>query len=156
MALNILIIEDQDEKAKDILNFLEGILSTRSFKVKKSFKSGLKEITLKKRYDLIILDMSMPTFDPSNEDPIGGKPESFAGKKILQHMHLRKIYTPCIVISQYSQFDDGIITLDDLNKSLIQSYPEILMGTVYYTSAALKWRSDLSELLYKNGFELNV
>ncbi|MCA6128737.1 hypothetical protein [Thalassolituus oleivorans] len=147
MAMRVLIIEDQEKKSNDIIDFLNIGFSIDSCVLRKSYRSGLKEIKKNIEYDLLVLDMSMPSFDPSDEDPTGGRPESFAGKKILEYMKIRKINIPALVISQYSKFDDGSITLENLDSDLKSSFPSIYIGTIYYTSAASVWKSELGKLI---------
>lgn len=154
--MKILIVEDQDEKAKDIVNFVKELYGDVAYEVRCSLKSGLKEITQVRDYDLAILDMSMPSFDPSIDDPLGGKPESFAGKKLLEHMTMRNINIPSVVLSQYPQFNDGTITLEGLSSELNKKHSLIFLGAVYYTSAAGRWKSDLIKILKDNGFVKNA
>ncbi|MVB37166.1 response regulator, partial [Vibrio cholerae] len=63
--MKVLIVEDQPEKKDNIENFL--LDSFQSFRVNSSdsLRSALREVVLNQDYDLILLDMSMPAFDPS-------------------------------------------------------------------------------------------
>ena len=61
----ILYIEDEQYKAKDVMSFIE---SYKNHKIiwKKSYINGLIELE-DNRYDLILLDMSLPLYDSDFE-----------------------------------------------------------------------------------------
>lgn len=146
--MKVLIIEDQIEKSEAIKSFLTSIYQNSiDISVRQSLRSGLKETIHSAKYDLVILDMSMPNFDPSETDPIGGSPESFAGREFISQMHLRNIKTPVVVVTQYSTFEKGQTSLEDLHHLLASTYPEIYIGSVYYSSASDDWKNDLKILL---------
>lgn len=63
--------------------------------------------------DLILLDMSMPSFDLTDQFN-SEDPESFAGIEIMSQMKLRDINVPVLVVTQYKSFEKGSVTLEDL------------------------------------------
>lgn len=146
--MKVLLVEDQNEKAIDVSTFFNQLseLQCQVF-IKESLKSGLREVIKNRVYELIILDMSMPSFDPSYDDPSGGKPESFAGISIMEQMKIRDIHTPVVVVTQYSEFDDGKITLNILDETLRKNYPNFYLGSVYYSSASTSWKTELKSKL---------
>jgi DNA-binding NarL/FixJ family response regulator len=145
--LNILIIEDDQNKIKQIIEFicdnLVKVIITKKF----SYQSGLKEI-VNVKYDLIILDMSMPTFDITSSEN-GGRPKPFAGREILRQMKRRDINTPVIVVTQFERFGElsNTITLPELRDDLQTKFKDIYLGTVYYNPALNSWRDEFSNLL---------
>lgn len=146
--MRILIIEDQEEKSKDIVKFLSGYYDDElDISQQLSLRSGLGRLVSGEGYDLIVLDMSMPNFDPSLDDPIGGTPESFAGKEFLSQMKLRGISIPVVVITQYATFAKGQIALEDLDNEFRASYSEFYLGSVYYSYSSHEWKKALSDLL---------
>ena len=72
--MNILLVEDNNYKIEQLEAFITSEFPAMSLTVKKSYHSGLKEIILNSRYDLVLLDVSMPTYDiqpgESGGDPI--------------------------------------------------------------------------------------
>ena len=148
--MKILIIEDQQEKSNDIAGFFnEYFTEPPEMSIQQSLRSGLRDLVNHNNYDLIILDMSMPNFDPSPDDPIGGTPESFAGKEFLSQMELRELSSPVIVVTQYATFSKGQITLDDLDQLFKRSHPDFYLGSVYYSSAGDTWKRSLGQLIKK-------
>ncbi|MCO7247123.1 hypothetical protein [Halomonas sp. Mc5H-6] len=148
--MKVLIVEDQKEKGEDIEGYLKEIIGPElKIEICQSLRSGLKALLMNGHVDLVLLDMSMPNYDPGPDDPVGGTPESFAGKELLAQMSLRKLYYPVIVITQYATFAKGKIDLKDLDKFFMSEYSSFYCGSVYYSSAERAWKDDLKKLLDK-------
>jgi CheY-like chemotaxis protein len=146
--MKILIVEDQKDKSDDITKFFETFFRVElEIHVKQSLRSGLKELLTINDFNLIVLDMSMPNFDPGPEDPIGGTPESFAGKEFLAQMDLREISTPVVVVTQYATFAKGQIELEELDFLFRHEYQNFYHGSVYYSSADKEWQKELERIL---------
>ena len=145
--MKILIIEDDPNKAGQLMKFLEEELFSITIVLKKSYKSGLKEL-LSDDYDLILLDMSMPTFDITIEES-GGKPLPFAGKEILRQMKRRNVTIPAIIVTQFESFGEAEkkITLDKLKNELNQEFLQIYIDTIYYNPAGSDWKKLLLNLI---------
>lgn len=146
----ILLIEDINLKADAIVNFIKSNFSNIQIDRKESYNSAIKAIFNDyRKYDLILLDMSMSTFDVSIEES-GGVPEPIAGRRILDGMFLRDIPTKVIVVTMYENFDG--IKLKDLNDDLMQNYPEIYYNFVFFSFQKNDWQDKLkqyiSELIY--------
>ena len=146
--MKILIVEDQPVKRDQIKSFvIKEIDDVVEIVDKESLRGALKEISTCDDYDLILLDMSMPNFDPSEDVSLGGSPESFAGKELLEQMKLRDIVIPVIVITQYSSFEGGAVTLGSLSDEFSSKYKEVYRGSVYFDSAVESWKGQLLDLL---------
>ncbi|PWF64016.1 hypothetical protein CBX96_07430 [Shewanella sp. BC20] len=146
--INILIVEDQEEKSDKIRLFCESnIESLGRVDIEKSLRGGLKSVFASQDYGLIFLDMSMPNFDPSVDDPLGGSPESFAGLEFISQLKLRRLYFPIIVITQYRTFDQGKIDLSSIDTFLLSEYGNNYLGAIYYSSADKDWEKPLLDIL---------
>lgn len=143
--MKILFIEDDDEKRKKINDFLNDTFENLSITDKKSYNSGLLELSLKKNFELVLMDMSMPNFDISLNDPEGGTPESFAGRNLLEQMKFRNISFPTIVITQFDSFGEysDKLSLNELKEELENKFSPTYIGTVYYHSSESNWKNDL-------------
>ncbi|MDX7859214.1 response regulator [Aeromonas caviae] len=152
--MKILIVEDQIEKSKEIEQFCRAFFpNIENISVFQSLRSGLRAL-VSNTYDLIFLDMSMPNFDPSSDDPLGGTPESFAGKEFLAQMKLRGEKIPVVIITQYQTFEEGQIDLTSIDSFLKSTYSGFYLGAIYYSSADKEWEVNLERLLnreYLNG-----
>lgn len=149
--MKILVIEDQEDKSRDIEQFCEYFFNKIDFiHFKRSLRSGLKAALSDVKYDLIFLDMSMPNFDPSEDDPLGGTPESFAGNELLAQLKFRKVTIPVVIVTQYQTFNEGKVDLKSLNNELMKEYLGFYMGIVYYSSADKDWQANLKKILIEN------
>jgi len=149
--MKILFIEDDDEKRKKINSYLQEIFPEIDIVNQKSYHSGLKELVAKRLYDLVLMDMSMPTFDITTDDPEGGSPESFAGRELLNQMKFRNINYPTIIITQFDSFGEYIekLSLEELNEELRNKFTPTYRETVYYHSSESNWKIQLKEEIEK-------
>jgi DNA-binding NarL/FixJ family response regulator len=144
---NIIVIEDDFKKKEDIRNFLSSDLGVKNITIKESYQSGLRAL-IKNEYDLLLLDMSIPTWDKSIDEP-GGSFEKFGGFKILKEISRKKRPVNTILITMFDDFgeSDTSITLSQLNDLLKKEFPEIYKGAVYYNTREDKWKNDLTDFI---------
>jgi len=148
--MNILIIEDDEDKSKKIEEFISTEYPFAQMQIAKSFNSGLKALIAgKDSLDIVLLDMSMTSYDISPQEPSGGAPESFAGRELLAQMQLRSIYVPTIVVTMFDSFGEAPkkVSLAQLIDELKALYSPPFKGLVYYNSAQEGWRSALKQLI---------
>jgi DNA-binding response OmpR family regulator len=138
--VNILIIEDDQNKLKQLKDFLTTNYKDVNIREAKSYNGGLS-VVLKETFEVILLDMSLPTFDPSTQES-GGRPRSFAGHEILFQMKKKNRTCPVIIVTQFEEFGEGVekISLSKLSKKLDTEFPESYLGTVYYSPARTDWQ----------------
>lgn len=141
--MNILIIEDNANKLKQIKNFFNNYYPECSITESRSFKDGVIKV-YKNEWDLIILDMTLPTYDITLSDR-GGDQKAVAGKEIMKRMLNRKIFTPVIIITQFETFDGDKISLSSLNAEFERDFSPVWKGTVFYEND--DWRTKLKKLL---------
>lgn len=149
--MKILFIEDDDEKRNKISKFLSTIFENLNIVDKKSYHSGLRALVEKETYDIILMDMSMPNFDVTVDEPEGGTPESFAGRKLLEQMKFRFIDYPVIIITQFESFGEygEKLSLDELNAELEKKFKPFYRSTVYYHSSESDWKESLEKEINK-------
>lgn len=141
--MKILIVEDNKDKRNNIKNFFQKRVENVIFGEAKSYSSGLSEIYGKK-WDLVILDMSLPTYDISHTET-GGEKKPVAGKEILRRMQNRKIITPTIIVTQFDVFGEKQISLKSLNEEFREKYSQIWQGTVSYDKST--WQIELDKII---------
>lgn len=148
MNKRLLIIEDNESKLSKLRQFCEENLKGYEIEDRRSYNSALSEVVHNgRRYDLILLDVSMNTYDISPEES-DGEQEPLAGSNILRFMKLRKIMVPVIVVTMYESFVDGI-KIDKLDEGFREKYPEFYKGFVYYSLRNEDWITHLKELIEK-------
>lgn len=145
--MNIAIIEDEDPKLDALLQFLESSNLGKNVRVARSVRSGM---TLLRDYqpDLLLLDMSLPTFDISANEP-GGRPQGYGGIEIIRHLDSSDSSFPIIVVSAYPAFakDGKNIELKKLAVELMRDYPNLIRGVVYFNPVQENWSDELASLI---------
>jgi CheY-like chemotaxis protein len=141
--MKILLVEDEEPKRKNTLIALRRAVPDPEVVEAKSVTSALRELR-KQTFDLILLDMSLPTFDVGPGEG-GGRPQGFGGIELLRSMDRYKLSVPTVVITAYEQFTSGgtQISLDTLTQTLANSHPAIFKGLVFYNSVVASWAEDL-------------
>lgn len=143
--MQILLIEDNSNKLKQIKRVLTEIYPESNIEEAYSFNSGVRKV-YENKWNLIILDMSLPTYDITHTES-GGDKKPVAGKNIMKRMLNRKIIVPVVIITQFETFDDDMISLNSLNAEFQDGFKEIWKGTVFYGND--DWSIDLKEILDK-------
>lgn len=145
--VQVLLVDDDERKRAKILEQLtrllpDGVVSTRA-----SYRTGTAA-AIELMPDLLVLDMTMPTFDRSPTEP-GGRSRAFAGRDILRELARRKLLAKTIVISQYPEFIDGgeRKTIGQLRLELSGEFPAYFLGAVAYKSGSTDWIDSLASIL---------
>ena len=148
--MKILVIEDDQNKSKQIVEFISKTFPDDVYDLKKSYQSGLKAL-LTSNYDILLLDMQLPNFDiKSGED--GYKFRKLAGFDILREIKRKNINSKVIVVTQFETFGEGesFIELDGLKKKLSDQFENLYVDTVFYSADKSVWQKQLKELIEKN------
>jgi CheY-like chemotaxis protein len=153
--MNLLIIDDDKPKLDEIIKFVSENYAFDKIVEKGSYQSGLKEI-MTNNPDLVLLDMNMRTYDPSEIDPTGGRPRHFAGLDILKQVKRKNINVKVIVVTQFPIFGGGKDekTLDELTNTLSTEFADLFIGTVFYKYSENSWMKSLKQYIdvfYKSG-----
>lgn len=146
---NILFIEDNEIKAKDVNSYILSQCPGYTVTIKDSFRDGVREI-MTNSYDLLLLDMSLPTWD-RKDSKLGEGFERFGGITIMREMKRKKRPLPTIVITMFNEFGIGksFIDLNQLNNHLKDEFNDFYIGYVQYISRETKWKEELHKYLIK-------
>lgn len=147
----ILFIEDDKKKIDNISKYVEQQFVDLSLDIRESYQSGLRQL-LKEQYDLLLLDMSMPTFEKSLEEP-GGVHQKFAGHMILKEIFRKKKPVKTIVVTMFDIFpvNEQFIPLNVLSDQLRNEFSPYFLGTVFYNGQDLQWQQEIKHLIQSNG-----
>jgi len=148
--MRILIVEDEASKFEQLSNVIKSVFANASIISSESLLSAIFNIAENNIYDLAILDMSLPNYDISDEEPTGGDSESFAGRELMFQMKLRGKLCPIIVVTQYQSFEKGLRDLNDLDSEFKREFPEYYLGCVYYNAAVDGWVEKFKDYLYSH------
>ncbi|NYS31925.1 response regulator [Pantoea sp. WMus005] len=143
MPIEILVVEDNEFKRKRIVEVLSNEFESAKISECYSFTSAWQLIP-ERKYDLIVLDMSLPTFDKKESDSSGNF-RVFGGKELARKLTKRKITSQFIFISQYKNFSDDVnsYTFESLKNELIEKYKSKCLGFLYYSNTKSEWRDEL-------------
>jgi CheY-like chemotaxis protein len=141
--MRLLVVEDDENKRLQIIGFITEVLPSADIVTAASYQSGVRAL-LGGPHDLILLDMTMRTYDVTPEEE-GGRPQAYAGRSILRQMARRDIDSPVILITQFDRFGEAsdLLTLEELDKQLQLEFPGVYRGAVYYNPAVAGWREAL-------------
>lgn len=147
--MRVLLIEDEDPKLRHIQTRLEIELPGAKIDVCRSVNSATGYLD-ENVPDLILLDMSLPTFDVSEHEG-GGRPQGFGGVEVLRYLVFSDIACKVLVITGYEAFQkgDGQVNLADLEAELIEEFADIISGVLRFNSAYDLWKVELHEALTK-------
>jgi CheY-like chemotaxis protein len=147
--VRVLIVEDNVDKKNRLSYFVKENIKGVVLNEADSYNAGVRAIKGEK-YDLILLDMSMPTFSKTLTDG-GGRVRVFGGRDILSHLKRKRITTPVILVTQFDAFESqgNKVSLAQVADQLTEEYKEIYLGTVFYSRSTSAWENELSEMLKK-------
>jgi len=144
--MKILIIEDSDYKSSAIQAVLRELGIAEVIEVARSFHGGVRRLK-ELQPELTILDMTLPT----NERPDGeleGRARILGGRDLLGEIAFEDIRTKVIIVTQFDTFPgtDKNIDLKSLLEQLRKSYPQILVGGIYYSNVDSAWQGELRQM----------
>lgn len=141
--MKILLIEDNQYKISQLKDLFANEFTDIELVIRTSYHSALKEIKKNSdEYSLVLLDISMPSYDIKPGEEQGGTPLPLAGKLILNEMYLRDISSRVIVVTMYENYVDGTKLLE-LHKQFTEEFSSNYTGYVYFTPGDPSWREIL-------------
>ncbi len=123
--MKVLIVEDDPYKLSHIQKFLTETVELGECVTARSVQSARKQL-LSHKFELVILDMSLPTYDIESTES-GGRPQNFGGRELLRYIRRKKLDTNCIIVTQYEEFID-----DDLDLSMKGEFYPVYRGMVHF------------------------
>lgn len=145
--MRVLIVEDNHNKLKQIKLFLKQTYPKVCIHDAVSYTAGLRRI-YEERWDLLLLDMSLPIYDIGQQET-GGDKKSIAGKEIMKRMIHRRIFIPTVIVTQFDTFGEKEISINALNKEFEETLNRVWQGTIGYEDSTNKWKIQLKALIDK-------
>lgn len=139
---SVLIVEDDDYKLESLQECLHQFESI-SITICRSFTSAAKAIK-RTTFDLILLDMSLPTFDGGGVSE-EGEAQGLGGKRLIRLCNEYGTLCPTILVTQFSNYEDfgKTTSVSELADELKGILKELLVGTVRYNRASTDWKDSL-------------
>lgn len=150
--MTVLVVEDDENKRVQLFQFLEKIIPSEVVIFERSLQGGVSRVR-SEDFELIILDMTLPQYDLSPDEP-SDDTHIFGGQEFLAQMDRFEIVTPVLVFTQFEVFGKppNEMNLEDLNHKLSLDYPTIYKGFVYYHASINTWKKELRDKLDGFGF----
>ncbi len=145
--MKIWLIEDDGFKRDKLRSVLREMFASAEIHEARSAKSAFNLLT-RGMPNLIVLDMSLPTFDIGPYES-GGRPQGFGGIEVLREMERREIVVPVIVVTQYEVFGEERLGIRELAKRLATEHSKTFTALVYYESASEHWKRDFESAIKK-------
>jgi len=145
--MNIFIVEDSEAKLDSIRGLLALLFPSADCRVAYSVHSAIESL-LQELPELIVADMSLPTYDIERYER-GGSPRSFGGIEVFEFLDRYDYQVPVIVVTSYPSLGDGenALNLKQLSERLKNEFPSNFVGAVYFDSAYSNWESEFSALV---------
>jgi CheY-like chemotaxis protein len=145
--VTILIIEDDMRKGEQLLTLVTSLAPTATVKMARSYRSGITAVRDTKPA-LVLLDMSMPTYDVTDTDD-GGRTRGYGGRDILDEIFRHGYETKVLVVTGFDVFGEGRDrkTLEQVDADLRELFSEHYLGSVHYGSADAKWRAVITDVV---------
>ncbi|WP_061534420.1 response regulator [Collimonas arenae] len=143
----ILFVEDDEPKLEQVLALLETFTEIEVI-VAKSLNGACKCID-REDYDLVLLDMSLPTFDNGMTVGASGRQKTFGGREILMYLWENEKDLPVLVLTQFKDFpgDEGPVNLPQLHAQLKKDFPGLYRDHIYFEHNNDAWKTTLTNLL---------
>lgn len=147
--MNVLLVEDDEFKASDIMKALGEILPLTEICRAVSVTSALRRITTEE-FDLLVLDMSLPTFDMSGPGG-GGSPQGQGGLDVLRLARRVSADPAVVIVTQYPdiEVDGKDIPLIAAPKVLRSRFNSNVVSCIHYEFDGDSWRAPLKESLVR-------
>lgn len=156
--MKILIADDSNLKQELIKNFLKSIIAEVEIIQTYAFNTSFLEIK-KKKIDLILLDMTMPSFEKSPEKvDIENSLKTLAGQSIISKMSYRNINIPTIIVTQFEVFGrfNSITPIEEITKELMDLHPKIVKGSILFDVQTQVWQEQLQHMIKGITFDKNI
>ena len=145
--MRVLLVEDDEFKASDLSKVvIECIIECEIIKAA-SVTSALRLIS-SELFNLIILDMSLPTFDLSGPGG-GGSPQGQGGIEVIRVARRLNICACIVVVTQYPdiEIDGNDVALSQASKILSSRFSCDVRACIHYEFDGDGWRDQLRNSL---------
>jgi len=141
--MKILLIEDDKYKSEDIKANIQEKFSEILVDIVKSYKTGVMK-TLLGNYDLLLVDMTIPTYDSDVISNNGGSLKN-GGEMVINEVYDEGKNVKFAIVTQYETFDGE--TLDVIENRLKRLCSENYLGCVKYCSYKEDWKEPLNKIV---------
>ncbi|MBN3725517.1 response regulator [Burkholderia sp. Ac-20379] len=144
--MKILIVEDQEEKLRQVEDFFAETRPQCTLTVARSFQQAKTQLR-GDQFDLVVLDMSLPMY-PDGEN-LQSSVLVYGGEDLLAWAKLRIKNLRVIVLTQFDYFasGDNPRDLSKLSVTLKSDFKNTVLNVIHYQESDATWREILSTSL---------
>ncbi|WP_337167163.1 hypothetical protein [Vibrio parahaemolyticus] len=142
--MKILIADDLEDKQLALKAVIDENFEDIDVVQTYAFNSTLRKV-MSDDIDLILLDMTMPTYEKENIQFSSNSLRTLAGKDLISKLSYRNIEVPIIIVTAFEVFGrhDSIEHINTILDELIEDYPDLVKGGVLFDVQSDSWKSDL-------------
>ena len=142
--MKVLLIEDDRTKAGQLMAALRSNEPNCVVELRLSYNSGVSA-ALSEKYDLVVVDMTMPVFETRGAREHPGKTLVFGGRTFLREIKRKGSSVPAIFVTQFESFGEGegLVELPQLEADLERRFEAQFLGLVFYRPSDSGWKDDL-------------
>lgn len=146
--MNFIIIEDDLFKSEEIKRFLVDKYSHCFIDHAESVTSGMNLLKSNTKDSIVLLDMSLPTYDQSKGSD-AGRPQGFGGIELMRFMEVIEDQRKIVVVTQFDTFtvDGECFSLKDLESDIVSEFPDNFLGIVQFDVVSDSWKQKLINII---------
>ena len=141
--MKILLVEDDEHKMNDVVSYLKFCKPGIVIDIARSVESGVQS-AVDYQYDLILLDMTIPNFDIT-ENSDGGKSYKNGGEIVVKELLDEEVDFKCAIITQYETFNNE--TIEQISQRISNLCGKNYFGYVKYSTNKDSWKESLKTLI---------
>jgi CheY-like chemotaxis protein len=142
MTHKVLVVEDSDHKRIKLVDLIMERFQDTKIVEARSFNSAARAID-GDCFDLIIMDMSLPTYDRTSLES-GGKFRALGGRELARKVVKRGHKTKIVFFTQYDTFSGpDSHTLSSLEVLLSGECGSNFHSLIYFDSSQSGWRDQI-------------
>ncbi|MCH4891402.1 response regulator [Acidaminobacter sp. JC074] len=148
--MRILYIEDEISKANSVMKVINDEYPRIQLSHCRSYNSGVNMIRNEK-FDVILLDMSLPIYDADKVESYNNEFETFGGIDILEEVNRLELESKVIIITAFDVLSDKEteISLEQLDLNMKDEFPDEYICSIHYNSSSLEWKRILLDEVKK-------
>jgi CheY-like chemotaxis protein len=148
--VKVLLVEDEEHKSMDLRKRIEAVLENPRLTIKGGVRDAVIAVAVE-NFELIVLDMALPTFDGRARKVSGGEAQVVGGLEVLRALHATGKSTKVIIVTQYPDVVLGgnKVRLNQLPKTIAQKYNQDVLGAILYSFNSPQWEATFDSILGK-------
>ncbi|MFM0168851.1 response regulator [Paraburkholderia sediminicola] len=145
MSLNVLLVEDDEYKRRQIISFLNDEGWCTDIAIANSVVGGINKID-ETSFDLVILDMALPNYDGGSDAAQG-----LGGIAVFRYLQQLSPATPVLVLTQFEALREGsaLVDIKTLDERLRAEFGDQFAALAQYKVASDEWRKQVREVANK-------